>query len=192
MNRRYSVDDYLGGEETLDRQELEWGRMVREACPPKPWRRGTPGPFYRHQSAVTELTVLLATHVRAYDLGRVVVSPIDVVLDAERALVVQPDIVFVSTERLSIIRNQIWGAPDLVVEVLSAGTQKRDRTKKVGWYREYGVRECWLVDESAQRVEIHELGPARRVRRFGPQRRIRSTVLTQLTFRAGVIFRASL
>ena len=135
-------------------------------------------------------TVLLASHVRAYDLGRVVVSPIDVVLDAERALVVQPDIVFVSNERLSIIRNQIWGAPDLVVEVLSAGTQRRDRTKKVGWYREYGVRECWLVDESAQRVEIYELQSPRRVRRFGSQRRIRSTVLPQLTFRTGVIFRA--
>jgi Uma2 family endonuclease len=181
MNRRHSVDDYLGGEETLDRQELEWGRVVREA----------PGPFYRHQSAVTELTVLLATHVRRYDLGRVVVSPIDVVLDVERALVVQPDIVFVSNERLSIIRNQIWGAPDLVVEVLSASTTRRDRTKKLGWYRDYGVRECWLVDQSAERVEIHELGTARRVSRFGPERRIRSTVLPQLTFRAGIIFRAS-
>ena len=178
MNRHYSVGAYLDGEETLERQELEWGTMVREA----------PGPSYGHQSAVTELTVLLALHVRAHDLGRVVVSPIDVVLDAERALVVQPDLVFVSNERLSIIRNQIWGAPDLVVEVLSASTRTRDRTKKVGWYRHYGVRECWIVDPPSQRIEIHELG-GRRVRRFGPRRQVRSSVLPDLTIRPADVFR---
>ena len=66
--------------------------------------------------------------------------------DGERALILQPDVLFVSTERLSIIRDQVWGAPDLVAEVLSHGTQDRDRGEKLGWYRQYGVRECWLVN----------------------------------------------
>ncbi len=59
-----------------------------------------------------------------------------------------------STARLSIIRDQVWGAPDLVVEILSPGTERHDRGDKLGWYRQYGVRECWLVDPRAQGVEV--------------------------------------
>jgi len=65
-----------------------------------------------------------------------------VVLDRERALIVQPDVLFVAHDRLSIIRDQVWGAPDLVAEVLSIGTEAHDRIDKVAWYRQYGVREC--------------------------------------------------
>jgi Uma2 family endonuclease len=46
------------------------------------------------------------------------------------------------------------GAPDLVVEVLSSGTERRDRHEKLAWYREYGVRECWLIDLFNQQVVI--------------------------------------
>lgn len=56
------------------------------------------------------------------------VAPLDVVLDETAALVVQPDVVFISRDRLGIIRNQVWGAPDLVVEVASLGTAERDRS----------------------------------------------------------------
>ena len=174
---RWSVDDYLSGEETLRRQELEWG-VVREA----------PGPSFGHQSRVTSLTLLLAAHVREHRLGCVVVSPIDVVLDVEKALVVQPDLVFVSTERQSIIRHHIWGAPDLVVEVLSPRTARRDRTTKLAWYDQYGVRECWLVDPVARRVEVHELGSSPRVRRYGVNRRLKSTVLPILRLVVSDVF----
>jgi Uma2 family endonuclease len=60
--------------------------------------------------------------------------------------------------RTSIIRNQVWGAPDLVVEVLSPGTAAHDRTEKLGWYREYGVRECWLVDPAAEQITVFDFG----------------------------------
>ena len=63
-------------------------------------------------------------------LGRVAIAPVDVILDRERALVLQPDVLFVATERLGIIRDQVWGAPDLVVEVMSPGTEQRDRTRE--------------------------------------------------------------
>ncbi len=79
-----STSDYLSGAEELRRQELVWG-FVHEP----------PAPFYGHQSIVTRAIVLLDQHVRSGGLGRVCVSPIDVVLDAPKALVLQPDIIFV-------------------------------------------------------------------------------------------------
>jgi Uma2 family endonuclease len=85
------------------------------------------------------------------------VAPVDVVLDESAALVVQPDIVFIARNRRSIVRDRIFGAPDLVVEVLSPGTARRDRTTKLAWYRRYGVRECWLVDLRRRSLEIVEL-----------------------------------
>ena len=71
-----------------------------------------------HQSIVTRLTTLLGNHAEERRLGRVIVSPMDVVLDEPGALVVQSDVIFISRERFDIIRERIWGPPDLAVEVL--------------------------------------------------------------------------
>ena len=134
---RRSTSEYLSGAEQLRRQELVWG-FVREP----------PAPRYGHQSIVTRTIVLLDQHVRSGGLGRVCVSPIDVVLDAQKDLVLQPDVIFVSNDNAAIVRDQIWGPPDLVIEVESLGTRRRDRTFKLRWYRKYGVRE-YLADRSA-------------------------------------------
>ena len=67
------------------------------------------------------------------------------VLDAPKALIVQPDANFVSNDRLGIVRDQVWGAPDLVVEVISPRTAAYDSRQKLGWFKTYGVRECWLI-----------------------------------------------
>jgi len=168
---------YLRGLETLRRRELVWG-VVREP----------PAPFYGHQALVTRLAALLEPHVRAKQLGRVCVAPIDVVLDARRHLVVQPDLVFVSAARLSIIQNQIWGAPDLVVEVLSPGTARHDGTTKLAWYGQYGVGECWLVDPRDRRLEVVTLAGPRPGRRSFRAGRVRSRVLPGLRLRVAELF----
>ena len=99
----------------------------------------------------------------------------------------QPDVLFVSTERLSIVRDQVWGTPDLVVEVLSSGTARRDRHEKLDWYRQYGVRECWLVDPSNERVVVVDfVEPAERASRGVES--IRSAVLPALEASAFGIF----
>ena len=74
-----------------------------------------------------------------HGLGRVLVSPVDVVLDEKKALIVQPDIVFISRERIGIVRDRIWGAPDLVIEVLSPGTRRRDAPKYIPSICEQGA-----------------------------------------------------
>ena len=94
----------------------------------------------------------------------------------------QPDVLFVSTERKAIIRDQIWGAPDLVVEVLSPGTASHDRTDKLGWYRQYGVRECWLVDPAASRITVFDFtGASPTFRTSDLPDTVRSIVLTEFT-----------
>lgn len=145
MAKEISVDDYFRMPETLRPQELIYG-VVREP----------PMPFDGHQSVVLRLSVLLDSHVRELGLGRVY-PPLDVVLDREAALTVQPDLLFVSNERGGIVRGHVWGAPDLVVEVASPSTAYRDRTLKLAWYKRYGVRECWLVDPKEERVEVVDL-----------------------------------
>jgi Uma2 family endonuclease len=165
-----TVDEYFREPESLRPMELIYG-TVHEP----------PAPRYGHQSVVTRITSELARYVRKHSLGAVCVSPIDVVLDSEAALVLQPDVIFVSIERTHIISDRVWGAPDLVVEVLSRRTAARDRTQKLAWYRQYGVRECWLVDPAHKQVEVVTWdGANSAVRAFGGDAPLQSTVVGTL------------
>ena len=138
--------EYLNTEETNRKRELRFGRL-----------REPPAPFYSHQQLVLRVARLLSSHVEPRNSGAVAIAPIDVILDADKHLIVQPDVVFVARERQTIVRNQIWGAPDLVVEVLSTRTGVRDRGEKLTWYRQYGVRECWLVNVHEEAVTVIDL-----------------------------------
>jgi Uma2 family endonuclease len=141
-----TADDYLSGPEDVRRRELVWG-VVREP----------PSPFVPHQRTTTRIAALLDAHVRLHDLGTVLAAPMDVVLDKDRALIVQPDVMFISHERAGIIRDFIWGAPDLVVEVASRGSLSYDSRTKLDWYARYGVREYWLVDPEDRAVTLCDL-----------------------------------
>ncbi|MBI4575782.1 MAG: Uma2 family endonuclease [Planctomycetes bacterium] len=129
----------------------------------------TPAPVPHHQTVVLHIGAILMTHVRRYDLGRVYVSPIDVVLT--RADVVQPDVVFVAKERLGIVGPSfIEGAPDLVVEVLSRSTRQIDLGLKRSVYEREGVRAYWVadpVDRSLTGFALDAEG------RYGPGRTVR-------------------
>jgi Uma2 family endonuclease len=117
------------------------------------------------------------------------VSPIDVVLDKERFLILQPDLVFISSERRHIIRNQVWGPPDMVIEVLSRRTAQRDRAVKSVWYRDYGVRECWLIDPDRFDITIHDFSATPVVSRtFGGDEVVMSKVLPDLNEKAAQFF----
>ena len=174
-----TTDEYLYSYETNRPRELSYGVLLEPAAP-----------FFSHQQVVLKIARALADYVEAGGLGQVGVAPLDVILDADRSLIVQPDVLFVSAARASIIDNQVWGAPDLVVEVLSPGTAIRDRTEKLGWYRQYGVRECWLVEPMAEVLIVFDFSggtPDRRA--LVPADAVRSTVLPGFDLPAISLFR---
>lgn len=174
---RLTVEEYLATPETNRRQELAWG-VVRQP----------PAPTWDHQAAVGRLFARLDAHVARLKLGQVGVSPIDVVLDAEQHLVVQPDLVFVAADRRGIIRDRIWGAPDLVVEVLSPDSRRYDREQKRAWYTRYGVRELWLVDPPASSIGVCDLLlPANDLVEYSGRQILRSRVLPRLRLRVSSV-----
>src|SRR6266496_5606348 len=113
----------------------------------------TPAPTPYHQIVKGRIKRLLEDHVERGALGIVLDAPCDVVLS--RFDVLQPDIFFISSGRLAIIGEKfISDAPDLVVEVLSPGTRRRDRISKAKRYARFGVREMWIADPDRKTVEV--------------------------------------
>ena len=84
------------------------------------------------------------------EIGEVYTAPFDVYLD-EHVNAVQPDIVFVSAAKLSIIDRYIHGVPDLIVEVLSDGNEDHDRIRKKALYERFGVSEYWIIDAATKK-----------------------------------------
>lgn len=147
-------------------------------------------PIWRHQRISGNVFVPLRSHAEGRGLGYVVHSPIDVVLDPNRPLVLQPDVLYIARERAAIIRDKVYGAPDLVVEIFSGGGGLFDRTEKAAFYAQYGVREYWLVDPDAETVEVRRL-EAGRYETIGVFRRgdmLRSHLLPDLRLPVDQIF----
>ncbi|WP_281246359.1 Uma2 family endonuclease [Desulfoscipio geothermicus] len=91
------------------------------------------------------------------NLGELLYAPTDVLLTEKDKP--QPDIMFISKERLDIITdNYIKGAPDLVIEILSPSTGKWDRVKKSRLYYKHGVKEYWIVDPDYKVIEVFTPG----------------------------------
>lgn len=133
-------------ESETERYELLGGDLVM-----------VPSPNEYHQRISGNLQFLLHSFVREREVGIVYDAPFDVVLSPEN--VVQPDILFIAAERAHIItEDNVQGAPDLVIEILSSATGDRDRTYKRTLYARYGVGEYWLVDPMPRMVEVLILG----------------------------------
>ena len=116
----------------------------------------TPAPATKHQRLIRKLLVALDAYVSVRRLGEVFVAPYDVILSD--TTVVQPDIVYVATDRLGLISERgIEGPPTLVVEILSPTTAPIDRTRKMELYARHGVPWYWIVDPDARVVEIYRL-----------------------------------
>ena len=116
----------------------------------------TPSPNTRHQRIVLTLASLIWSFLETNRVGEVFGSPLDVVFsDID---VVEPDLLFVSRARTDVVTTKnIQGAPDLVVEVGSPGTRRRDEKIKHRLYERSGVTEYWVVDPDLDLIKVYVL-----------------------------------
>lgn len=120
--------------------ELIRGRLIMSPCP-----------IPLHQIILLRLSRVLERAENKAG-GLCLVAPMDVILSDNTIL--QPDLLYISKDRCSIVGERVNGPPDLVIEILSPGTSRRDRTEKLDLYAKYGVAEYWIVDPTAQLFEF--------------------------------------
>jgi len=160
--------EYLQTVESMRVQELIYGQL-----------RVEDSPHFRHQNLLLELAVLMRVFVGRNKLGTVCIAPQDVILDPARALIVQPDLMFISKARADIISDHIWGAPDLVVEVMSPHPRIGKIEERLMYFAQYGVKECWLIHQLKREIEVlnFQLYGADRSRTFRGVETIESGIL---------------
>jgi Uma2 family endonuclease len=141
---RLTYDDLesIPEEHEGDRHEIINGELVV-----------TPSPIPVHQIVSANIEYALARLVRESGLGILLHAPIDIRFTSENVLI--PDIIFIAQDRLHIIGPKtIDAAPDLVVEILSPGTRRRDLDTKRALYARFGVQEYWIVDPDARTLTV--------------------------------------
>ncbi len=148
-------------------------------------------PSLTHQSVSANLFRSIDTYLIDNPLGRIWTTP--GVIFSEFSGVI-PDLVYISHQRRAEIASgdRLTGAPDLVIEILSPGSEneRRDRVAKKQLYGKYGVKEYWIVDFENRAIEVYQLrGHSMRLRaRLNDQDEITSSVLPGYRCKVQTIF----
>ncbi len=178
----YTYSDYLKLPEDGIRYEILNGELFM-----------SPAPTTGHQLTLKRFLVAIENFLEKDPVGEVLPAPTDVILSEINIL--QPDIVFITRERFDILTDaNIQGAPDLVVEVLSRGTAKRDRQEKLTQYSRFEVQEYWMVDHERRWVEVwrREKGALHLHKRLAEHQILTTPLLPGLKIRLAKIFRSRL
>ncbi len=143
IKKQYTYEDYAKLPEGAPYQ-LIGGELIM-----------TPSPVPYHQIILRKIGFELVKFVEERKLGEVLYAPMDVYLSEIDTF--QPDILFISNERLNIIgEKKIESAPDLVIEILSESTAYYDLKHKKRMYEKTGVKEYWIVDPMEKSIEVYE------------------------------------
>jgi len=137
-----------------------------------------PSPIPTHQAISIRFSAFLGMHVLTHNLGKLFAAPMDTQFTEHDTF--QPDLLFVSNERLGIIGDmKIEGAPDLVVEILSPGNTTKEMSYKRHVYESTGVREYWFIEPEKQALSQYE--------RVGDELRWQRTLTPEDTLRSSVV-----
>lgn len=141
---KLTYDDYVQFPEDGKRHELIDGEHYV-----------TPTPNRKHQAISGNVHGMLWSYLQQHPIGRIFAAPFDVIFSDFD--VVDPDLLYLSTKRLGEIETSPWirGAPDLVVEIGSPSTRKRDETIKRRLYERFGVSEYWVVDPELDAIKVY-------------------------------------
>ena len=115
----------------------------------------TPSPNAKHQEIVVKLTLRIGNWVEQHDAGKLFVAPVDVVFS--HIDVVEPDLLYMSKMRAAEILKaaNVQGVPELVIEIGSPSTRRRDETVKRFLYERAGVSEYWVIDPELDVVRVY-------------------------------------
>jgi Uma2 family endonuclease len=115
----------------------------------------TPSPNTRHQRISGRLHLLIGNWLEAHPVGQLFYAPFDVVFS--NFDVVEPDLLYMSNARATEILTvkHVSGVPELVIEIGSPGTRKRDETLKRRLYERTGVTEYWVVDPDLDAIRVY-------------------------------------
>lgn len=117
----------------------------------------SPAPRPKHQQVSAHLLAALHNFVTENQLGQVYHAPVDVIL-SDLATPVQPDLLFIASEKLDIVGDvNIKGTPQFVIEIISPGNPAHDRITKFSLYAQAGIPEYWIVDVDAQTIDAFVL-----------------------------------
>lgn len=140
----YTIEDYYGLSDDV-RAELIDGEIYDMSAPQ-----------VAHQVLLGSLFNRLSEFIKRK--GRQclpLVAPVDVQLDMDDKTMVQPDIL-VLCNRDKLKKRVIYGAPDMIIEILSKSSWKKDTFFKLGKYLDAGVREYWMVDPDRKKVVVYD------------------------------------
>jgi Uma2 family endonuclease len=142
----------------------------------------SPAPQNLHQVVLNEINIEISFFLRKNKIGEVRISPFDVHFSDENIL--QPDLLFIKNENLNLIRNKgLFGAPDIVVEILSPSTSYLDYEEKKSVYERFGVQEYFIVDPNLKSVDSFFLKNGEYEQQKSTVAEINSTILgTKITF----------
>jgi len=181
---RYTYADYLNW-----RNDERW-----EIIGGEPYLM-SPAPSSEHQRILMEIASQLHTYLRGKNCT-VFPAPFDVRLsqgeekDDETENVVQPDLVVVC-DRDKIDKRGCKGAPDLIIEILSYSTAKKDLNDKFNLYEQTGVKEYWVVFQGEEVVEVYQLNDSKRYEKSGTYHssdQIKVGILPELEIDLSLVF----
>ena len=170
-----TYEDYLALPETMQRCEIIDGELIME-----------PAPLFGHQWRSKKVFQPMDAYVDEHHLGLVVYAPVDVMISKDPLRTRQPDVLFISSERLERYRLDDMEelpyldiAPELVVELVSPSESQSKIKDKLADYQKIGVQECWLVRSTEGTIEVvwFTSNSSQTVERFGRGECVQSHVL---------------
>jgi len=144
IGTKYTHADLLAMPEDGKRREIIDGEIYVD-----------PSRTVEHQRIVLRLAVAFGDFLATHPLGELRFGPLDVIFSDYDVL--EPDLLFVLNEHKAIMQDWVRGTPDLVIEILLPTTEARDRGPKMKAYARHCVPEYWIVDPTAQTVEVYRL-----------------------------------
>ncbi len=141
----YTYEDYLTFPEDGWGYQIIEGELVV-----------SPSPKTIHQDILLNFGYALKFHIKKTKSGYVYLAPFDVILDNQN--IVQPDILYISNKNKNILtKDNVKGAPDFVVEILSQSNKQYDVINKKDVYQKFGVSEYWIIDPENKSVDVYSL-----------------------------------